>query len=170
MAFDQYSYQNNYNKKHYKRLTVIIPIEDEENLKKYWKNKGFKSFNVYVNELIRRDMKEENEKEYNIRETENQEDATIALIKEEIRNVIDTALRNANIKDVTVIVGDLSKTNAMTNAAGSISGNISISCGSVRDSVPIKKTITLSDAEKVSAAKEVIKKALAEITATNQIG
>lgn len=67
-------------------------------------------------------------------------------MKEEIRNVIDTTLRNVNIKDVTVIVGDLSKTNAMTNAAGSISGNISISCGSVRDSIPIKKTITLSDA------------------------
>ncbi len=67
--------------------------------------------------------------------------ATNGTTKQEIQEKIDTALTNAGISDVTVTVGDLNKTEATTGAAGSISGNVSITKGSVSDSVPIDKTI-----------------------------
>ncbi|MDE7062563.1 MAG: InlB B-repeat-containing protein, partial [Lachnospiraceae bacterium] len=48
--------------------------------------------------------------------------------KDDIQSVMDTALTNAGISsnDVTVTVGELSKTKATTDAAGSIGGRISI--------------------------------------------
>ncbi len=67
--------------------------------------------------------------------------ATNGTTKQEIQEKIDTALTNAGISDVTVTVGDLNKTEATTGAAGSISGSVSITKGSVSDSVPIDKTI-----------------------------
>ena len=67
--------------------------------------------------------------------------ATNGTTKQEIQEKIDTALTNAGISDVTVTVGDLNRTEATTDAAGSISGNVSITKGSVSDSVPIDKTI-----------------------------
>ncbi len=67
--------------------------------------------------------------------------ATNGTTKQEIQEKIDTALTNAGISDVTVTVGDLNKTEATTDAAGSISVNVSIGCGSVTDSVAIDKMI-----------------------------
>ena len=67
--------------------------------------------------------------------------ATNGTTKQEIQEKIDTALTNAGISDVTVTVGDLNKTEATTDAAGSISVNVSIGCGSVTDSVVIDKMI-----------------------------
>lgn len=61
--------------------------------------------------------------------------------KEELQEKIETALTNAGISDVTVTVGDLSKTEATTSAEGSIRGNITIKCGNVTDNVAINKTI-----------------------------
>ena len=61
MAFEQFKYQNNYNKEHYARLSVLIPPEDKEIIEKHWKKKGFKSFSAYANDLIRKDINE-NEK------------------------------------------------------------------------------------------------------------
>ncbi len=62
----------------------------------------------------------------------------------DIQNAIDTALSNAGIGDVTVTVGDLSKTDATSDAPGNISGGVSIVSkrdSTVRDDVTINKTI-----------------------------
>ncbi len=96
--------------------------------------------------------------------------ATNDTTKQEIQEKIDTALTNAGISDVTVTVGDLNKTKATTDAAGSISGNVSIGCGSVTDNVTINKTIDklpITDAAKVAAAKKIVEETLAGCTATN---
>lgn len=64
--------------------------------------------------------------------------------KTDIQNAIDTALSNAGIEDVTVTVGDLSKTDATSDAPGNISGGVSIVSkrdSTVRDDVTINKTI-----------------------------
>lgn len=60
---------------------------------------------------------------------------------EDLQRIIDTALTSAGITDVTVTVGEFEKTEATTEAAGSISGNVTIGCGDVTDSVLINKTI-----------------------------
>ena len=96
--------------------------------------------------------------------------ATNDTTKQEIQEKIDTALTNAGISDVTVTVGDLNKTEATTDAAGSISGNVSIGCGNVMDSVAIDKMIDklpITDAVKVEAAKKIVEETLAGCTATN---
>ena len=99
--------------------------------------------------------------------------ATNETTKENIQNVIDTALANAGMTEVTVEVGDLTKTDASTGKTGSIGGSISITSkndSSVKDSVAISKTIAKlpsSEKEKVEAAKAVVQEALAGITATN---
>lgn len=64
--------------------------------------------------------------------------------KTDIQNAIDMALSNAGIGDVTVTVGDLSKTDATSDAPGNISGGVSIVSkrdSTVRDDVTINKTI-----------------------------
>ena len=58
MAFEQYKYQNDYNREHYARLSVQVPKEDKDIIEFHWRKKGFKSFNAYVNDLIRKDMHE----------------------------------------------------------------------------------------------------------------
>lgn len=54
--FDQIKYQNDYNRENYARLSVLVKKNDKPNIEQHWKNKGYKSFNAYVNELIRKDM------------------------------------------------------------------------------------------------------------------
>lgn len=58
MAFDQIKYNNQYNREHYARLSVQVPLNERESIDTHWKSKGYKSFNAYVNELIRKDMNE----------------------------------------------------------------------------------------------------------------
>lgn len=58
MAFEQFKYQNDYNKEHYARLSVQVPKEDKNIIENHWKKQGFKSFNAYINDLIRKDMQE----------------------------------------------------------------------------------------------------------------
>lgn len=58
MAFEQFKYQNNYNKEHYARLSIQVPIEDKAKIEECWKKKGYKSFNAYINDLIKNDMGE----------------------------------------------------------------------------------------------------------------
>ena len=67
--------------------------------------------------------------------------ATNGTTKEDIQSVINTALTKAGISDVTVTVGDLSKTEATTSAAGRISGSITITSGSETDNLGIDKSI-----------------------------
>lgn len=85
------------------------------------------------------------------------------MTRQDIQDVIDAALNSAGITDVTVTVGEISKTEATTSAEGSISGTIAIACGSASDSVTISKTIAklqVSDADKIEAAKNAVRNAL----------
>lgn len=78
--FDSTKYKNDYAKEHYARLSILIPLQEKEELEKYWKNKGFKSFNAFVNELIRREMNEKNGKSnVNVGKIENQDGGTIQI-------------------------------------------------------------------------------------------
>ena len=101
--------------------------------------------------------------------------ATNNTTKEDIQNIIDSALTEAGIssEDVTVTVGDIDKTDATTSEDGKISGSVSIVSKkdeNVKDSVPVNKTITKlpkTEEEKVADAKKIVEEALAGITATN---
>ena len=61
--------------------------------------------------------------------------------KQELQSIIDTALNGAGITDVTVTVGDISKTEATSEAAGSITGTVSITSGNASENVTINKPI-----------------------------
>lgn len=52
-GFNQQEYMNEYNKKHYKRVTVMIPYSEEEIIE-YLKNK--KPVSSYILNLIKEDM------------------------------------------------------------------------------------------------------------------
>ena len=95
--------------------------------------------------------------------------------REDIQSVIDSALTEAGIssEDVTVTVGNVDKTDATTSEDGKIGGSVSIVSKkdeSVKDSVPVNKTITKlpkTEEEKVAEAKKVVEEALAGMTVTN---
>lgn len=56
--FNAVKYNNQYNRDHYARLSINVRLEDRTAIDEHWKKKGFKSFNSYVNDLIRKDMYE----------------------------------------------------------------------------------------------------------------
>ena len=58
MSNKQYTYQNQYNREHYARLSIQVAIQEREAIDTHWRSKGYKSFNAYANDLIRRDMSE----------------------------------------------------------------------------------------------------------------
>ncbi len=60
MTYDKIKYNNQYNKENYARLSIQVPIKDKDIIENHWKSKGYKSFNAYVNDLIRKDMNETN--------------------------------------------------------------------------------------------------------------
>lgn len=77
----------------------------------------------------------------------------------DIQSVVDTALTEAGITDVTATVADIVNTNATTEATGTVTGVVDIVCGTASDSVDINKIITImleEDAQKVSIAKNMI--------------
>lgn len=78
MAFEQIKYQNKYNKEHYARLSIQVPLEDRPMIDAYWKKRGYKSFNAYVNDLIRKDMNEHDKSGVHI-DTINNADGTIHI-------------------------------------------------------------------------------------------
>ena len=61
--------------------------------------------------------------------------------KKDIQDMLDEALEQAGIADVTVTVGDLIKTEPTTSAEGSIEAVISFECGTVRDSISMNKAL-----------------------------
>lgn len=71
--FDQVKYNNQYNREHYARLSVQVRLEDRAEIDAHWKSKGFKSFNSYVNDLIRKDMFESNDKAAKINHVDSNE-------------------------------------------------------------------------------------------------
>ena len=98
--------------------------------------------------------------------------ATNDTTKEDLQRVIDAALKEAGITEVTVTVGDLTKVDATEEAEGSVKGSISLVSrkdASLTDSVAVDKTIAIrkTDAEKVADAKEVVGEAIRTYTAAN---
>lgn len=59
MTFKQFKYQNDYNREHYARLSINIPLSEKESVFEHWKKNGYKSFNDYVKALIYEDMRKE---------------------------------------------------------------------------------------------------------------
>ena len=106
------------------------------------------------------------------------EDITVsnATTKESIQTAINdavkAALEEAGIdgSGIGITVEDFAKTDATTNAAGSVTGKVTITSGTESAETAIDKTITkleLTDAEKVAAVKEAVEKALEDITVSN---
>ena len=58
MGYDKVKYNNQYNKENYARLSIQVPKGEREYIDTHWKSKGYKSFNSYVMDLIRKDMNE----------------------------------------------------------------------------------------------------------------
>ena len=56
MAFEKVKYNNQYNKEHYARLNIQVPLAKKNEIENHWKSKGYKSLNAYVNDLIDKDM------------------------------------------------------------------------------------------------------------------
>ena len=56
MAFNQYKYQNEFNKEAYDRASINFPKGQKAVIEEHWRSKGYKSLNAYVNDLITRDM------------------------------------------------------------------------------------------------------------------
>lgn len=72
--------------------------------------------------------------------------------KKDIQDTLDEALDQAGIADVTVTVGDLTKTEPTTSAEGRIEAVISFECGTVRDSITMNKVIEKLPAPTPTAA------------------
>lgn len=51
------TYANEYNRRHYKRASLVIPIKLYPEIVKHIEDNGYSSFNGYVMKLISDDMK-----------------------------------------------------------------------------------------------------------------
>lgn len=58
-AFNKQKYDNEYAKQNYDRMIFNVPKGHKQIIEAHWRAKGYKSLNVNINELIRRDMEEE---------------------------------------------------------------------------------------------------------------
>lgn len=54
--FNQAKYIQEYQKEKYDRCIFNVPKGKKKILEKHWKEKGYKSLNAYINELIDNDM------------------------------------------------------------------------------------------------------------------
>ena len=63
MAFNQSKYANEFAKEKYDRLNIQVPKGHKAIIEEHWKAKGYKSLNAYVNDLIRKDMEDTQNKE-----------------------------------------------------------------------------------------------------------
>ena len=55
-SFNATKYKNEFTKEKYDRLNIQVPKGQKAVIEEYWKAKGYKSLNAYVNDLIQRDM------------------------------------------------------------------------------------------------------------------
>ena len=58
-GYNKINYNNEYNKKNYVIKNLTIPIKEYNDINNYRIEKGYKSFNSFVMELIRREMNED---------------------------------------------------------------------------------------------------------------
>lgn len=56
MPFNQSKYANEFAKEKYDRLNIQVPKGKKSSIEKHWREKGYKSLNAYVNDLINHDM------------------------------------------------------------------------------------------------------------------
>lgn len=63
--------------------------------------------------------------------------------KEDVQHTIDTVLAQAEITDVTVTVGDFTKTKATIGVDGSVESVILFECGTIRDNISMIKKIQM---------------------------
>lgn len=54
--FNKQKYDNEYAKNNYDRCIFNLQKGEKAKLEKHWKEKGYKSLNAYINELIKKDM------------------------------------------------------------------------------------------------------------------
>ena len=59
MPYNQSKYANQFTKENYDRLNIQVPKGQKEIIEKYRKAKGYKSLNLYINSLIKKDMEAE---------------------------------------------------------------------------------------------------------------
>lgn len=60
--FDQAKYIQEYQKEKYDRCIFNVPKGQKKAIQEHFKKKGYTSLNMYVNDLIRRDMFENDDK------------------------------------------------------------------------------------------------------------
>lgn len=60
--FDQAKYIQEYQKEKYDRCIFNVPKGQKKVIQEHFKKKGFTSLNMYINDLIRRDMFESNDR------------------------------------------------------------------------------------------------------------
>lgn len=60
--FNSSKYKNDFAKEKYDRIALNVPKGMKSQIDEYRKLKGFKSLNDYINEIIRRDMFESNDR------------------------------------------------------------------------------------------------------------
>lgn len=60
--FNSSKYKNDFAKEKYDRIALNVPKGMKSQIDEYRKQKGFKSLNDYINEIIRRDMFESNDR------------------------------------------------------------------------------------------------------------
>ena len=60
--FNSSKYKNDFAKEKYDRIALNVPKGMKSRIDEYRKQKGFKSLNDYINEIIRRDMFESNDR------------------------------------------------------------------------------------------------------------
>lgn len=62
--FNQINYINDFNKKHYKRFTLSIPLNQVKAIEQLENEKNNKTMNKYVVNLINEDIERKNKKNY----------------------------------------------------------------------------------------------------------
>lgn len=58
--FDQAKYIQEYQKEKYDRCIFNVPKGQKKTIQEHFRKKGYASLNMYINDLIRKDMYEEN--------------------------------------------------------------------------------------------------------------
>ena len=81
MTFDKIKYDNDYVKDNYDRLSIFVKKGMKDEIKKYSKEKGYKSVNKYIEELVLKDMYNNNKADVNIETINNNDGGTINIGK-----------------------------------------------------------------------------------------
>ncbi|MCI6022120.1 MAG: InlB B-repeat-containing protein, partial [[Bacteroides] pectinophilus] len=92
--------------------------------------------------------------------------------KNDLQKVVDKALSDAGITDVTADVGDFSNDNATTDNDGNVTANIKIKTSSEQSDSPVTKKVDRlpsTDDEKTEYAKKVIEEAIKNIPDVNNV-